>query len=196
VNCILTSSETCMSTISGNPVIMTVRPAPLVRAGNDTVLAPGSSILLHPIVSDSVRTYRWTPVTGLNDPSKPDALAAPVSTTTYQLAVLASNGCAASGKITITVYYNLQMPNAFTPNGDGKNDLFRIPAATAQKIRSFSVYNRRGVRVFRTTDSSMGWDGEFQHQKEPAGSYVWEIEYTDLLSGKSLRAHGTVVLIR
>jgi gliding motility-associated-like protein len=196
VNCMMTSSAACLSTISGNPITMTVRPAPSVRAGNDTVLAPGSSILLHPVVSDSISAYQWTPVTGLSDPSKPDPLAGPVSTTTYQLSVLAENGCRAGGRITITIYYNLHMPNAFTPNGDGKNDLFRIPAVNAQKIRSFSVYNRRGVRVFRTTDSGMGWDGEFQHQKEPSGSYVWEIEYVDPLSGKSLRAHGTVVLVR
>jgi gliding motility-associated-like protein len=196
VNCILTSSENCMATISGNPIIMTVRPAPLVRAGNDTVLAPGSTIVLHPAVSDSVRAFRWTPVTGLSDPSKPDPIAAPVSTTVYQLSVLADNGCRASGKITITVYYDLRMPNAFTPNGDGKNDVFRIPPATTQKIRSFSVYDRHGERVFRTADSSMGWDGTFRHQREPSGAYLWEVEYEDQLSGKFLRAHGTVILIR
>jgi gliding motility-associated-like protein len=196
VNCTMTGSGACMSTISGNPIIMTVKPSPLQSAGNDTLLVPGNSVLLHPIVDDSIRSYQWTPVTGLSDPSKPDPIAAPVSTTVYQLSVLADDGCRASAKITITVYYDLRMPNAFTPNGDGKNDVFRIPPATTQKIRSFSVYNRHGERVFRTADSGMGWDGTFRHQREPSGAYLWEVEYEDQLSGKFLRAHGTVILIR
>ena len=122
--------------------------------------------------------------------------ATPAVTTTYQLTVAADNGCTASDKITITIYHPLKMPNAFTPNGDGLNDLFRIPPVTSQQINFFSVYNRWGERLFRTTDSGVGWDGTFNGQLQAAGTYVWEIQYQDALSKKIELARGTVELVR
>jgi gliding motility-associated-like protein len=90
----------------------------------------------------------------------------------------------------------LKMPNAFTPNGDGSNDLIRIPPVTIQNIKSFSVFNRWGELLFRTMDSSAGWDGIFNVQVHPPGTYVWVIQYQDGLSKKVELARGTVELIR
>ena len=88
------------------------------------------------------------------------------------------------------------MPNAFTPNGDGLNEIFRIPPATTQKIKSFSVFDRWGELVFRTTDSGAGWDGTFNGQKQPPGTYIWQIQYLDEFSNKVEWAKGTVELVR
>jgi gliding motility-associated-like protein len=197
VNCILSSSQTCVLPAGAmDTLVMTVKPAPSVYPGNDTVIAPGSSVLLNPSVNGNILDWQWTPATGLNDPAEPRPLATPVSSTTYRLHVIADNGCTAAGKIDITVYYTLQMPGAFTPNGDGKNDIFRIPPSTRQKIGNFSVYDRYGQKVFMTANPSEGWDGNFHHQPSPSGAYIWSITYTDLLTGKKLAAQGTVLLIR
>jgi gliding motility-associated-like protein len=197
VNCILSSSLTCVPPAPArDTIVMIVKPIPALTMSNDTIIAPGKSVLLNPSVSGNISTWQWTPATYLDDPAKPDPLATPATSTTYRLKVVADNGCTASGETGITVYFTLDMPGAFTPNGDGKNDIFRIPPSTRQKIGNFSVYNRYGQRVFMTANPAEGWDGNFHHQPSPSGVYIWSITYTDLLSGKTLTAEGTVLLIR
>ena len=83
-----------------------------------------------------------------------------------------------------------------SPNGDGKNDLFRIPPSLSVKIRAFGVFDRWGTRVFYTSNSAAGWDGSLGGQPQPVGTYVWMIDYDDLLTGKPAQVRGTVVLIR
>ncbi len=197
VNCILSSSQTCTSpTPAADTIVMSVKPAPSVYPGNDTVIAPGSSVRLKPTTSGNITAWQWTPATGLDDPTEPRPLATPTTSTTYRETVTAANGCTATGKINITVYYTLNMPGAFTPNGDGRNDIFRIPPSTRQKIGNFSIYDRYGQKVFMTANPSEGWDGTFHRQPAPSGAYIWSITYTDLLTGKTLAAQGTVLLIR
>jgi gliding motility-associated-like protein len=196
VRCILTSSLTCAAPSASNSVPITVLPVPVVSAGNDTVIVPGASVPLDPFVSGSIMGYRWAPVQGLNDPLIAQPIASPAMTTAYQLTVTADDGCTASSKTTVYVYRQLHMPAAFTPNGDGKNDVFRIPPSTPQKLIAFSVYSRWGARVFSTQDGSAGWDGACNGEKQPAGTYVWVIVYYDPLAEKRLTARGTVLLIR
>ena len=87
-------------------------------------------------------------------------------------------------------------PNAFTPNGDGKNDIFRIPAAVPLTSIRFSVYNRWGRLVFSTNNNSSGWDGSLGNKPQPAGTYIWMVEYTDPLTRKPAMKKGLVELIR
>lgn len=196
IRCTLTSSVLCATPSVSNPIVMAVRPLPTVFAGNDTVILPGSHIQFDPVVSGSVSGYRWEPATGLDNPLISDPIASPAVSTAYELTVTSEDGCIATSGMKVIVYRNLQMPGAFTPNGDGRNDVFRIPSALPQKISRFAIYNRWGDLVFSTSDSGAGWDGSFLGNKQPAGVYVWEVEYLDLLTGKPASAHGTVMLIR
>ena len=88
------------------------------------------------------------------------------------------------------------MPNAFTPQGVGSNEIFRVPPSLQITLKGFAVFNRSGQQVFTAANSGAGWDGTYKGQPQPMGTYIWEIEYLDLLTGKSLRATGTVELIR
>jgi gliding motility-associated-like protein len=198
VSCVLTSSIACTTLVSSaDPIVMTVYPLPVVDFNPDTlIIKGGGSTLLSLVIGGTNATYQWTPATGLDNPDLMTPLANPVSTTTYQLTVTDNNGCQASGKETVLVYYPFEMPNAFTPNGDGKNDVFRIPFSKSQNIKVFAVYDRWGMRVFETANSSVGWDGTFAGQPQPAGTYVWQIEYEDLLTARPTVASGTVILIR
>jgi gliding motility-associated-like protein len=196
VSCVMNAGIVCSHPFTSNIVSVAIKETPIVFVGNDTVIAPGQMIQLNPYVSGPVSSWQWTPVTYLDNPLIANPTATPAVTTTYRLTVTADDGCQSNGKITITIYSALKMPNAFTPNGDGLNDLFRIPASTTQKIKSFSVFDRWGELVFRTSDSGAGWDGTFNGQKQPTGTYIWQIQYLDLLSSKVEWASGTVELVR
>ena len=197
VSCILTSSLNCSApAASQNQVLMTVNANPTVVLMPDTIIGLGQSVLLAANVTGPVTSYQWTPAVGLDNPDASAPVATPENTTTYQVIVSTDASCTAIGKVTVGVFKTLKMPGAFTPNGDGKNDLFRIPPSLAVKISAFAVYDRWGATVFYTANSAAGWDGTLGGQPQPTGTYVWMIEYKDLLTGMPALARGTVILIR
>jgi gliding motility-associated-like protein len=198
VTCVLTSSIVCTSPVpSANSIPMTVNPVPAVAFEPDTlVIRNGKSLRLDPVISGAIAGYLWTPAATLDNPSIKSPLATPVNSTIYELTLTASDGCQASGKLTVLLYDSLQMPNAFTPNGDGRNDVFRVPPSLSERISGFYVFDRWGVRVFGANGANGGWDGSFNNQPQATGIYVWEIEYENLLTGKPVMARGTVMLIR
>lgn len=197
ISCTMASSLTCTVPVSSlNNIIMTVNPNPELTLMHDTTIGLGQSVKINSIITGNIASYDWTPANGLDNSSVASPIASPLSTTTYQLIVYSDKGCTATGKVTIGIFRYLAMPNAFTPNGNGKNDVFRIPPSLSVKIRSFTVYNRWGERVFLTKDSSKGWDGTIGGKLQPTGTYVWQIEYEDVLTGKPITVGGTVILIR
>lgn len=196
VSAVMLGSLHCSVPETSNTIPMTVYPVPGISMPPDTIIAAGSSVRLDPLITGQVLFYQWSPVTGLDLPGSPDPVASPITTTTYQLTVTTGNGCTASGKETVGVYYDLLMPGAFSPNGDGRNDLFRIPPSVPVSILQFSVYNRWGELVFSTSNSGAGWDGRLGGKPQPAGVYVWMIEYMNPLTKKPAKKNGTVTLVR
>lgn len=89
----------------------------------------------------------------------------------------------------------LIMPNSFTPNGDGLNDMFRVKFVYATKDFRFSVFNRYGQKIFETTDMNRGWDGTVKSVKQETGAYVWMIKILSR-DGVMQTSSGTVILIR
>ena len=85
--------------------------------------------------------------------------------------------------------------NAFSPNGDGLNDVFRpIPSGIAT-TEYFRVFNRFGEQVFETNKWLMGWDGNYKGRIQPIGNYIWVIKGKDI-NGKVIEKKGYVILIR
>jgi len=119
-----------------------------------------------------------------------------VSTTAYRLSVVTVEGCRGSAVEVVEVYYNVRMPSAFTPNGDGHNDVFRIPPSYPVTLRRLAVYDRKGMLVFNTENTGEGWDGNFNGHRQPAGVYVWWLEFNNPLTKHVEALKGTVVLIR
>ncbi len=197
VSCVMTAVGSCSAPVPSNKITMTVQPSPGVEVRpSDTVIAFGQSVGLVSVVTGPVATYQWTPASGLSNAGAADPLATPEVTTTYRLTVEAVGGCSASDSAKIVVYRRFRLPNAFTPNGDGRNDVFRIPPGVGVGLIRLEVFNRLGGQVFMTTDISQGWDGTADGVRQPAGAYVWTIEYMDLLEGKRVKMNGTVLLIR
>ena len=106
-------------------------------------------------------------------------------------------GCVKSDTITINIVEvpRIIAPNAFTPNGDGINDVFYIDANKSFKLRSMKIYNRWGQLVFKTTDINDSWDGTLLGEKLPLGTYIYMIEGIDELQNK-VKQGGNISLMR
>ncbi len=116
----------------------------------------------------------------------------------YFLQVTDTNACVGLDSISIkdsTCPEYLYLPTAFTPNGDGKNDLFRPLFAGATSSFKFAIYDRWGRSVFESANPSEGWDGITGGKPQPTGVYVWICVYT-LYQRPQRVQKGTVVLIR
>ena len=95
--------------------------------------------------------FAWNPPTGLNNPDIANPVAILTENQQYVLTVQSPAGCSATDTINIIVYKvkpGLYVPNAFTPNGDGNNDVFRPIPIGMKAINYFKVYNRRGQLIF------------------------------------------------
>ncbi len=197
ISAVMTGNLSCSSPVtSSNIVTMVVYQNPEVILTPDTIISAGSSIRLSPSTTGQILSYQWSPATGLDNSEASDPVASPAESISYDLQVTNSAGCAASAKETVHVFYDLSMPDGFTPNGDGRNDLFRIPPSIPLSSVKFSIYNRRGQLVFATTNGGSGWDGRVDGKLQPPGTYVWMIDYYNPIIKKSIMKKGTVLLIR
>lgn len=178
-------------------VTITVLPPLTVNAGPDTIAAIGQTIQLRGQGSDPGDQFLWTPATGLSDPRLAEPLATITQDIIYSLRVTNAAGCTDTDTIKIRAFKGpeIYVPSAFTPNGDGKNDILRALPAGVQQFHYFRVYNRWGQLVFQTQDHRIGWDGRINGQIPPTATFVWVAEGTDYLGQRMLRK-GTVVLIR
>jgi gliding motility-associated-like protein len=204
ISCTMTSDADCPSLATAGDTLLpiTVEAAPTVDTGQVFVIQLGQSRTLTPGVSGDVETFSWTPSAGLSNSSIENPLADPTVTTLYHLQVTAADGCQASAIVTVKVENtHLSLPNAFTPNGDGKNDIFYVlEAPTGDVIKHFSIFNRWGQQVFSVTDAQagdpgFGWNGYCKGTAAMAGTYVYYIELQDA-SGNLQSVKGTVILIR
>ena len=200
VLCKVTGNDGC-AVGSSTGIIMTVNPVPQIGPTPDILLPLGQSITLNPQVTGDINSYSWSPGKGLSDSTIHDPIASPSNTTLYTLTVKTAQGCAASATIKVEVYGKLSIPNAFTPNGDGKNDIFYVLGGPpGSSIRDLSVYNRWGQKVFQvhdgvTADPAFGWNGMYNGAPAPTGAYIYSltIRFAD---GTQQQLQGTVILVR
>ena len=87
------------------------------------------------------------------------------------------------------------MPNAFTPNGDGLNDIIRPYLEGMNGLKRFAVYNRVGNMIFNTTRDGEGWNGTYKGAILESGNFIWVIEYTDMYNNH-ITQKGTLMLIK
>jgi gliding motility-associated-like protein len=197
VDCIMTGSLTCSQPVHAKPpVTMTVYPLPVIKLDSQVVIGGGQGIRMQPVITGDVVKWNWSPADGLDNAFIAEPMAAPAVTTEYQLYVVTAEGCHTSASELVEVYYPLRMPGGFTPNGDGRNDVFRVPAVAPVTIQYLAVFNRVGQRVFYTVDKGKGWDGTYDGVAQPAGAYVWELVFVNPISKKTEERMGTVILVR
>jgi gliding motility-associated-like protein len=169
------------------------------------VLADNCPQELIPFTNTSVgliKKYEWDfGDGGISDSLNPGHIyILPPGETTYnvKLTVTDSFGCKSVAVRKTTIYSScfIAVPNAFTPNNDGLNDLFHVLNAVKATNLHFIVFNRWGQVVFETDNWKKGWDGKLSGSVCSSGVYVWYLRYTDRDTQKKREMKGTVVLIR
>ena len=172
------------------PVI--VHPVPVVNACCDTVLQPGNSVQFS--ASGGV-SYTWEPSYGLSCNTCTNPIASPLVSTTYTLVVTSDSGCTSAQTITVDINCGqVFVPDAFSPNGDGQNDILYV-RGDCIKTMQFEVFDRWGNRVFETESKSVGWDGRCRGEAMNTGSYVYYLK-TVLYDGTAIEKRGDVALVR
>jgi len=186
----------CQQTVSVNVV---VHPAPALSAGRDTSILAGQTFTLHAedINNSGFNSWQWSPPDGLDNTSAQDPAAAPEKSITYTVTAGTDGGCSATASVSIKVFStaNIFVPTAFTPNGDGHNDVLRVIPIGIKSFGYFAVWNRWGQRVFYTTDAGIGWDGTVGGRPGEPGAFVWKVSGVDY-KGDPVNRGGTVILIR
>lgn len=173
--------------IASDTIFVKTKPAPYFTLGKDSSLCSGQEYLLTPSINTTA-SLLWQ-----NGSSAPSFLIRDAGV--YSLT--ASNECGSyADSVTITSgICNIIMPNAFSPNNDGLNDLFRVKYPFPAKEFHFMVYNRWGEKIFETNNMSEGWDGRWKGELSPSGVYVWVIGFRDS-DERIQNLKGTVTLLR
>ena len=142
--------------------------------------------------------YSWTPTTWLNNPLISNPVALPRSDIEYIVRVSNNAGCFDFDSIRVRVFNikpDLLVPNAFTPNSDGNNDVFKPILIGMKSLDVFMVYNRWGQMLYSGSGNDAAWDGSFAGRKQEMATYVWYAEGVDYLNNK-IKRKGSVILIR
>ncbi|MFN0082856.1 MAG: PKD domain-containing protein [Ferruginibacter sp.] len=193
--------KNCFSDTAYFPI--KVHPLPTVAAGANKTINVGQTLTLTPTVSADVTSVKWSPTTWLVSSNLPSITVKPNYETQYTVKVENEGGCTASSAVTVFVLCdgaNVFIPNTFSPNGDGANDVFYPRGTGLFTVKQARIFTRWGEEVFarysfKANDASMGWDGTFKGQKFTADVYVYIIEI-QCDNNSTLVYKGNVALIK
>jgi len=174
-------------------VTVNVIEAPRADAGSDKWIIEGTSAQLSGNATGQNITYSWLPDIFINNAQSLNPIVNPPRDTNYVLKVVSGEGCGfATDTMHVFVYKDVYVPNAFSPNNDGLNDTWNIPALSAYPEFDLTVFNRYGQIVFQNKNANRPWNGKFTGEPLPVGVYVYVI---DLKAEKRI-LKGTVTLFR
>jgi gliding motility-associated-like protein len=142
-------------------------------------------------------SFRWTPEQFFKDAGQPSTDAKVYKSGYVHLTVSDGYGCKGQDSLFIRTApcCEISLPNAFTPNGDGRNDIFRIITIGNHAIKEFRVLNRWGQSVFGTFNEKEGWDGKIAGTPQATGTYYYYVRYT-CSNGEDYEQKGEVTLVR
>lgn len=182
-----------------------IAPLPSVSTGPDREIPvlTGSAVNLSAAASSDVTEWNWSPPDFLSCTDCPSPASMPRSSISYMATVKNQYGCTASDTVSLKLICDnsrVYISNGFTPNGDGKNDVFYIKGKGIRTIKYLRIFNRWGELIFERAnfnidDRSAGWDGSFKGRLVEAGTYVY---LTELVcdSGEVFPIKGTLTIIR
>jgi gliding motility-associated-like protein len=194
-------SENCFTDTAN--IVVTLFPKPTVNAGADITIVGGLSATLNPTTSANIVAYNWSNGSTLSCTNCKTPVATPPQTTTYKLEVTSTEGCKNSDEVTVFVTCdkgNLFVPNTFSPNNDGMNDVLYPRGNGIHKVKALRIYNRWGELVFEqnnfdVNDVTKGWNGTHKGQKLPADVFVYTIE-VQCMNKIPMQFKGNITLIQ
>lgn len=182
-----------------------VRPPPAVLASfpSSITTQAGFPVVLEGTYPPGTKTYLWQPAAGLSCTTCPNPDASPKFNTKYIVQYVDSNNCRNSTSVQVIVLCknaNVFVPNTFSPNGDGTNDVFYVRGRGLDRVKSLRIFDRWGEVVFEkqnfaVNDASAGWDGRHNGTKAKADVYIYQVEVF-CENGDLIRFNGNVALIQ
>jgi len=179
----VTDDNNCFSNI--DTTFVELMPEIILEIERDTAIFEGESVQLI-ATSNLPVSYQWLPESWLDNPFTADPVAIPTETVLYELTATDSLGCKATHSVEIIVYRNLIIPNAFTPNDDGYNDVWEIKNIEDYPECVVEIYDRFGTLLFTSKGYVQAWDGTTAGKDLPVGSYFYVIDiqmYKEVIKG-------------
>lgn len=189
---VLTAVDHTSGCMGSDTVTINKYPVPDIAVSRDTVINAREQVQLHASGADR---YLWQPHNWLDNDTIADPLATPQAPVSYQVIGINVYGCMDTADVRIDIREELFVPNAFSPNGDGKNDVFRIENIGYQGVNAFMIFNRWGQKIFQTMDATGGWDGTQNGMPVEPGTYYYDIRL-GMRDGTVKIFRGDVTLVR
>jgi gliding motility-associated-like protein len=194
-----TNSSGCIDTTRQT---IYVNPLPVVTLPSQMTVQSGFPVTIPATYSPNAISWLWAPAAGLSCTTCPTPDAGPKFDTRYQVYVTDNNGCSNIGAVLVVVICknsNLFIPNTFSPNGDGSNDIFYPRGRGLERVKTLRIFNRWGEVVFEkrdfpVNDASAGWNGTFKGAKAQADVYVYQAEVF-CENGAVITLNGNIALI-
>ncbi len=177
-------------TLHARPPLLTLDANPL-----DTTITYGTQIQLY---ARGANAYQWTPLTNLTDNLSPAPFVRPTTSTVYTVTGFNQWGCSDTRILRINVDPSMHddIPTAFSPNGDGRNDFFNVVNLDGRNLLEFRVFDRWGAEVFSANSATKGWDGSYKGGEPcPVGTYYYIIRVSRPTGG-NYSYKGEVTLVR
>jgi gliding motility-associated-like protein len=189
-NYVIVVTDTLTGCNSSDSAIVTVLPSPVASAGPDTSVSAGSSIVL---LGSGGSFYNWSPTVGLSDPNSATPTCTPPYTVTYTLTVTDMNGCNDTDAVMVTFVkdYNVVISNLITANADGYNDVWNVQNIEYYPNNKVTIYNRNGMLVYEQEGYNNSWNGTYNGEQLPDGTYYYVLEFTD--SGDVIKGAITII---
>lgn len=169
-----------------------VFPVPPMSAGEDLTVLEGGSTVLKAAAEGTNFVYKWSPSTGLDRNDVLNPVASPLSDITYTLTVTSAEGCIATDEVFVKILKEPVIPNTFTPNDDGVNDVWNIKYLDTYTDAVIEIFTRYGVKVYETIGYTVPWNGKVTGADLPMGTYYYVI---DPKNGQKVLS-GSVTILR
>jgi gliding motility-associated-like protein len=150
---------------------MTNKPVPDVSVSPGDTLVPIGLPLQFRVTGGE--TYSWEPAAAFEDPTIANPVANPLTSTTYTVVVSTAGQCDVTRNINVVVEGSLEIPNVFTPNNDGNNDLWWIPGGAAMPDCMVTIFSQNGSRILEEYANNLDWDGTYNGKPVPQGVYYY-----------------------
>lgn len=174
---ILVATATVATCASEDTVLVRLHNLPSVNAGRDFMVPVHSSVTIGGYPTHwTPATLLWSPSIYLNDSTVSNPIATNTINVTFTLTVTDANGCSASDSVRVHLYPELNITSGFTPNNDGKNDLWIIDYIEQFPDNTVEIYNRWGDAVFSSSGYQVPFDGKYKGADLPVGTYYYIIK--------------------
>jgi len=191
-----TYTETLSSFLGCDSIVnysLTISPKPNTATSGNTSLSIGQTVTISAYGGSS---YSWYPSTGLNCRSCQSPNASPNENTWYYVIITSPEGCSSLDSLYIEVNANgnIYVPNVFSPNGDGNNDIFYVHG-NGIKHFNLMVFNRWGQNIFESNDVDRGWDGTLNGKELNQGVFVYSLK-VELYNNEIIKKTGNITLLK